>query len=356
MRASPRLLTSTHWLQLQAMLNLLHLDLLKQGKLLLAFSGGVDSTALFHLLRSHNITFDIAHVNYNTRPSSDQEAQSAEDLAHLNQLHCYTHSCRLEGKNFEHRAREERYTFLKYLVEKHGYTHVLTAHQLNDRLEWLLMQFCRGSGLPELLGVRSIDHRDGMTLIRPLLEHDRDSIEAYLAEYDHSHFIDESNCDDRYTRNIFRRRFSTPLMQEYREAIKRSFRYLEEDNAALIEEVCIERIEELYYFSNPINTHSLIVAVDGILKSLGHVMRGNEKEVLKQEKSLIVGRMYVVIIDQSHTYIIPYIAEETMKKEFKEECRIQKIDPKMRGYLATHPKAYESIRRLKDDLKPLQYD
>lgn len=338
------------------MLNLLHLDLLQQGKALLAFSGGVDSTALFHLLRSYNIPFDIAHVNYHTRASSDEEAQSAEDLALTHNLHCYTHSCRLEGKNFEHRAREERYTFLKYLVQKYGYTHVLTAHQLNDRLEWLMMQFCRGSGLPEMLGIRSIDHRDGMTLIRPLLEHDRDSIEAYLAQHDHSHFIDESNGDDRYTRNIFRRRFSTPLMQEYRDAIKRSFRYLEEDNAALIEDVSIERVDELYYFSNPKNSHSLIVAVDSVLKSLGHVMRGNEKELLKQEKSLIVGRTYVVTIEQSHTYIIPYIAEESMKKEFKEECRIQKINPKMRGYLATHPKAYEAIRRLKDAPRPLQYD
>ena len=338
------------------MLNLLHLDLLKEGKVLLAFSGGVDSTALFHLLHSHNIIFDIAHVNYHTRPSSDQEAQSAQELALAHNLRCYVHSCHLVGKNFEHRAREERYIFLKYLVEKYNYTHVLTAHQLNDRLEWLMMQFCRGSGLPELLGIRSIDYRDGMTLVRPLLEHDRESIEAYLSQHNLHHFIDESNTDERYTRNIFRRRFSTPLMQEYREAIKRSFRYLEEDNAALIEEVYIERADELYYFSNPKNSHSLIVAVDGILKSLGHVMRGNEKELLKQEKSLIVGRTYVITIEENYTYVVPYIVEESMKKEFKEACRIHKIEPKMRGYLAAHPKAYEVIRQLKDAQGPLQYD
>ncbi|MDP3302230.1 MAG: tRNA lysidine(34) synthetase TilS [Sulfuricurvum sp.] len=338
------------------MLSLLHLDLLQKGKALLAFSGGVDSTALFHLLRSHNITFDIAHVNYHTRPSSDQEAQSAEELALAHHLRCYVHSCHLEGKNFEHRAREERYTFLKYLVEKYNYTYVLTAHQLNDRLEWLMMQFCRGSGLPELLGIRSIDSRDGMRLVRPLLEHDRESIEEYLSQHDHAHFIDESNSDDRYTRNIFRRRFSTPLMQEYREAIKRSFRYLEEDNAALIEGVSIEHIDGLYYFTNPKNSHSLIVAVDGILKSLGHVMRGNEKELLKQEKSLIVGRTYVVTVEENYTYITPYIVDESMKKEFKEVCRIQKIEPKMRGYLAVHPKAFEVMLRLKDAQAPLQYD
>ena len=237
------------------MLNLLHLDLLKQGKALLAFSSGVDSTALFHLLRSHNISFDIAHVNYHTRPSSDEEAQNAEDLALTHNLHCYTHSCRLEGKNFEHRAREERYTFLNYLVQKYGYTHVLTAHQLNDRLEWLMMQFCRGSGLPELLGIRSIDSRDGMTLIRPLLEHDRESIEAYLSQHDHSHFIDESNSDDRYTRNIFRRRFMTPPMQALRATITSTFRYFAVDTDALIKAAYTERVDDLYSFANHQNNH-----------------------------------------------------------------------------------------------------
>ena len=338
------------------MLNLLHLDLLKEGKVLLAFSGGVDSSTLFHLLLSHNITFDIAHVNYHTRPSSDQEAQSAEDLALAHQLHCYTHSCHLEGKNFEHRAREERYTFLKYLVEKYNYTYVLTAHQLNDRLEWLMMQFCRGSGLPELLGIRSIDHRDGMTLIRPLLEHDRDTIEAFLAQHGHSHFIDESNADERYTRNVFRHRFSTPMMQEYREAIKRSFRYLEEDNAALIQSVAVEHSDKLYYFKNPNNRHSLIVAIDGILKSLGHVMSGNEKEFLKHESSLIIGRAYCVSIEDKYTFIVPYSVEDKMEKKFKEVCRTAKIDSKMRGYLATHPEALNVILRLKDVQVPLQYD
>jgi tRNA(Ile)-lysidine synthase len=338
------------------MLNLLHLDLLKEGKVLLAFSGGVDSTALFHLLISNNITFDIAHVNYHTRLSSDQEAQNAEELALKHNLCCYTHSCPLKGGNFEHRAREERYSFLKYLMEKYHYTYVLTAHQLNDRLEWLLMQFCRGSGLPELLGIRSIDHREGMTLIRPLLEHDRESIEAYLAQHNLHHFIDESNIDERYTRNLFRQRFSTPLMREYRDAIKRSFRYLEEDNAALIEDVSIQCVDGLYYFPNPKNTHSLIVAVDHILKSLGHVMRGNEKELLKQGKSLIVGRIYCVSIEEKYTFIVPYILKDGMDKKFKEVCRDAKIEPKMRGYLATHPQAYEAILRLKDDLTPLQYD
>jgi len=145
-------------------------------------------------------------------------------------------------------------------------------------------------------------------------------------------------------------------MQEYRDAIKRSFRYLEEDNALLIEPVSIEHSDELYYFKNPKNRHSLIVAVDSILKSIGHVMSGHEKEFLKHEPSFIIGRAYCVSIEKAYTFIVPYVVEEKMDKKFKEMCRNAKIEPKMRGYLATHPQALEVILRLKDVQGPLQYD
>jgi tRNA(Ile)-lysidine synthase len=337
------------------MLNLAHLDRLKEGRVLLAFSGGVDSTALFHLLLENNIAFDIAHVNYHTRPSSDTEAHSAQELAQTHGLQCHTNSCRLAGANFEHRAREERYKFFSYLMEKYGYRYLLTAHQLNDRLEWLMMQLCRGSGLPELLGVRSIDKRDGMSIIRPLLEHDRQAIEAYLHEHSIPYHNDESNADERYTRNFFRHRYSGPLMRDYRDAIRRSFRYLEEDNDALIEKIDFLESAGLYYAPNPLNHHSLICGVDALLKSLGYVMRGSDKERLKEEECSIIGRMYVVWVDRDYTFVAPYHPNIVMDKGFKEECRRLKIEPKLRGFLYGAPEAWTTIRRLKDAPTPLRF-
>lgn len=337
------------------MLDLLHLDLLKEGKVLLAFSGGVDSTALFHLLLENNIEFDIAHVNYRTRPQSDAEALSAEALAQTHGRTCFTHTCLLEGANFEHRAREERYRFFDYLITKHGYRYLLTAHQLNDRLEWLMMQLCRGSGLPELLGIRSIDRRNNITLLRPLLEQDRESIEAYLSEYNISHFSDESNTDERYTRNFFRHRFSSPLMRQYQEGIKRSFRYLEEDTDELIEPLRAEYCEEMVYFKRPANLSSLIRHSDTVLKNLGHVMKGAEKALLKTDTAVIIGRLYLVWVSEEFVFIAPY-KEATMEKEFKEGCRRLGIEPKMRGYLAEHPESFELMRRLIGAPAPLQSD
>lgn len=338
------------------MRDLLHLDLLKQGKALLAFSGGADSTALFHLLLENGIDFDIAHVNYHMRPSSDAEAQSAARLAASHARVCHTRSCRLEGENFEHRAREERYRFFGRLMEKHGYCYLLTAHQLNDRLEWMMMQLCRGAGLPELLGIRSMDRRDGMTIVRPLLEWDRPSIEGYLDSQHIPFHTDESNADERYTRNRFRHRYATPLIREYGSAIRRSFRYLEEDSDALIEAMDFESAEELFFASNPSSLRSLAHGIDAVFKSIGYVMGHHEKEGLKKGGTHVIARRYVVSIEAAYTFIAPYRSGVVMEGGFREECRRLRIDPKLRGYLYGAPEAWQTIRRLKGAPTPLRSD
>lgn len=331
------------------MSELLHLDLLKKGRVLLAFSGGVDSTALFHLLLENNIVFDIAHVNYHTRESSDTEEQSAIDLAQKYNLQCHTHSCRLGGANFEHRAREERYRFFGYLMKKYSYTYLLTAHQLNDRLEWLMMQMCKGSGLPEMLGIRSHDTREGVEILRPLLEWDRESIEAYLHAHNIPHHIDESNSDERYTRNAFRHRYSAPMMRDYRDAIRRTFRYLEEDNETLIEPMVFTTVHELSYAPNPKNIRSLVVGIDTFFKNSGYLLSQHDKEALKRGGEHIIARHTVVSIEGNYTFIAPYESNVIMDKGFREECRKLKVGAKLRGYLYGSPEAMRVIRRLKGD-------
>ncbi|MBV5320494.1 MAG: tRNA lysidine(34) synthetase TilS [Sulfuricurvum sp.] len=338
------------------MSDLLHLDLLKKGRVLLAFSGGVDSTALFHLLIEHNIAFDIAHVNYHTRASSDDEEQSAEALALTHGLSCYTHSCRLGGVNFEHRAREERYRFFSYLMKKHSYRYLLTAHQLNDRLEWLMMQICRGSGLPEMLGIRSHDRRDEIEILRPLLEWDRDSIEAYLAEHNIPHHIDQSNADERYTRNFFRHRYSAPMMRDYRDAIRRSFRYLEEDNESLIESMEFITLDTFSYAPNPANIRSLVYGIDAFFKHRGYLLSQHDKEALKCGGEHIISRHTVVSIEDNYTFIAPYEHNVVMDKGFREECRGLKVGTKLRGYLYGSPEAWSIMRRLKGAPTPLRFD
>lgn len=325
---------------------LLHLDLLRSGKSLLAFSGGVDSTALFHLLLHHGIDFDIAHVNYHTRPSSDAEAMSALQLAQQHSLKCHVHECTLNRSNFEHHARLERYRFFESLIQEHGYRYLITAHQLNDRLEWLLMQLSRGSGLAELSGMHSYDIHSGMKIIRPLLEWDRQSIEAYLKEHQLSYHLDESNLDEAYLRNRFRHRFAQPLMEEYASGIRQSFRYLQSDKERLIESIAFHSFHGLHWAHRPLSRRSIVFGIDKMLKSLGHRMNGNEKGALEHSDFLIVGRQWSVWIAPAHLFIAPYVQSESMDKKFKEKCRQLRIAPKIRGFLSQNSELFEYVVNL----------
>jgi len=337
--------------------NLLHLDLLKSGKSLLAYSGGVDSSALFHLLLHNNIDFDIAHVNYHTRTSSDDEANNAITLAQTHNKLCHLHSCHLVTSNFEHNARQERWAYFASVMKEHNYAYLLTAHQLNDRLEWMLMQLTRGAGLPEMLGISSCDTKGDMMILRPLLEWDRKSIEEYLHIHTIAHSLDESNKDEKYARNHFRHQFSNPLMSHYSGAIRRSFRYLQEDCEELIEKVVFTPTDQLYYAPASSSERSIIFAIDKLLKTLGFILNTHERHELLSKKELIVGRKWVIIMNSTWIFIAPYLCDVVLDKKFKEECRVLKVHPKLRGFLASNRIAFETIKALLTvPLTPLQYD
>lgn len=328
------------------MAELLHLELLKSRKSLLAFSGGVDSSALFFMLLEQNIDFDIAIVNYNTREQSADEESYAIELAKEHNKTCYNHSISLSASNFEHNARSERYKFFNYIMKKHNYDYLLTAHQLDDRLEWAIMQLCRGAGLAEMLGVRSMDSRDDITIIRPLLEFSKSELLEYLEKNGYRYFIDSTNQDEKYRRNYFRKHITSPLLEQYSDGVKNSFRYLSEDYDEIFSDLEIIKIDEFAYIKNPSSLRNLLYNTDRYFKSIGYLMSSNDKELLKSKKVAVLFRKYVVHIDKNYTFIAPYIKDIVMEKWFKEECRKLIIHPHLRGYLYDNPNAFSEIKKL----------
>ena len=107
----------------------------------LAFSGGVDSSALFFTLLAYDIPFDVAFVNYHTRPSSDLEEAYAKTLCQTYHKQCHVFHAPPIEHNFEATAREIRYAFFVDILARYAYQDLITAHQLNDRFEWFLMRF-----------------------------------------------------------------------------------------------------------------------------------------------------------------------------------------------------------------------
>ena len=331
------------------MLELSSLDKLRDKKNLLAFSGGVDSTALFFLLLKQNIKFDIAIVNYKQREQAQAEVTYAQELASANKLKCYTLVAPQIDKNFEAKAREVRYDFFEKLIRTHSYDNLLTAHHLGDRFEWMLMQFCKGAGCAEIAGMSKVQHRDFYTLVRPLLHLEKKELYSYLSQNGIKYFEDESNRDEDIKRNSFRHNYSAPLLDKYLSGIKKSFDYIDEDRSTLIPEVKIESIGHFTYFKTLPNTRGNIFIIDKLLKSKQYMLSFKERELLKSETTLIVGRKFIVNQTEDFVLIAPYSREDSeikMSHEFKEECRILKIEPKLRPFFYNNEENFKIVKEL----------
>ncbi|MEA2048413.1 MAG: tRNA lysidine(34) synthetase TilS [Campylobacterota bacterium] len=305
---------------------------LKSKKNLLAFSAGVDSSALFFLLLEHHIKFDIAIVNYGTRVNSDKEEAHAKALAKKYKLFCHSIKAPRFDTHFEKKARDFRYEFFESLISIEGYDTLLTAHQLNDQLEWLLMRFTKGAGTSELIGLETVSQRENYTLIRPLLEYSKEELLSYLNYNNYLYFLDESNSDETYERNAFRKYFSDPLIEKYKEGIKRSFTYLAKDKADLEKGFQIEYTEKKLRVIKLDNFRNKTKATDLALKKLGYLLSASQRQEIEKENSLVIGGVWAVEIKNDLLYISPYLTTE-MPKKFKESCRVAKIPSKIRPYI-----------------------
>lgn len=323
------------------------LHLLQGQKNLLAFSAGVDSTALFFLLRNANINFDIAIVDYSVRSQSIKEVQHAKNLAQTNNSLCFVHNAQLITKNFEATAREIRYNFFDKVIKEHGYDNLITAHHLGDRLEWMLMQFCKGSGCVELAGMRECETRENYTLIRPLLHLDKSELLEYLSKNDIEYFEDETNLDEDIKRNEFRHNYAAPLLEKFLSGIKKSFEYIDEDRDSLIQDIEVQKIAHFAYFKSTQNKRADIFAIDKYLKKNSYMPSASERELLKNQTVVNLGRRFLVNQEHGYVFILPYVNEKSnMPKKFKEECRVLKIEPKIRSYLYENQNVFNTLKEL----------
>jgi len=305
---------------------------LKNKKNLLAFSAGVDSSALFFLLLDHNIKFDIALVNYGTRTMSDAEEAHAKSLAKTHKLFFHCIKAPQFSAHFEKKARDFRYEFFESLISVEGYDNLLTAHQLGDQLEWLLIRLSKGAGVSELLGLEPITDKTNYRLIRPLLHHTKDELLEYLNKHDHPYFIDESNHDEHYERNKFRNQFSNALLSEYKEGIKRSFDYLRKDKEILESAFETHKVHKLLHIIKLHSQSAKVKAADLTLKKIGYLLSAAQRKEIENEDSLVIGGLWSLSIQDDKLFIAPYVTVD-MPKAFKEKCRVAKIPSKIRPYL-----------------------
>ena len=312
----------------------LDFSVIKNQKNLLAFSAGIDSSALFFLLLEQNIPFDIAIVNYNQREQSKEEVSYAKELAIKYSKNIYLKDVTLDANsNFEKNARDIRYAFFEEIINEHSYENLITAHQLNDKLEWFMMQITKGAGLVELIGFNVFEHKENYKIYKPLLQITKEELQNYLKQNDLKYFIDNSNFDEKYKRNFFRHNFSDKLLEEFKEGIKKSFDYLQKDlNSLNIQDSPKQKIKELEIFVNQKDDNLNIRTIDLSLKRRGILLTNAQRNEILKQKEITISNKINISMDENNIWITPML-NITMDKKFKELCRVNKIPKNIRAYI-----------------------
>ena len=314
-------------------MNNLKIDI-NTSKNLLAFSGGIDSTALFFLLIEQNIEFDIAIVDYNLRVQSKDEIIYATQLAHKYNKRCFISTFSPSMKFNEKDARDYRYNFFDEIMLKDEYQSLITGHQLNDKLEWFLMQLTKGAGLSELIGMEKITYKNNYKIIKPLLLNSKEELKNYLESTNRKYFIDDTNYNEKYKRNYFRHNFSDSLIDEFKDGIVNSFTYLDKDNESLLSDTNEEKIEKLSVFTFNGDINIGLRLIDKNLKQRGIIISNGSRLEIEKKKELVISHQIAISIIDCKIYIAPYI-NLVMDKKFKEKCRVNKIPKNVRAYLLT---------------------
>jgi tRNA(Ile)-lysidine synthase len=189
-----------------------HQMLVPGDRVLAGVSGGADSVCLVLVLKELGYDVAIAHVNHSLRGAeSDSDETFTAALAQQLGMKFFRRKVLLLAGNIEAGGREARKDFFAQLAREQGFTKIAVAHSRQDRIETFLLNLLRGAGPSGLISMPPVS---GST-IRPLLESDRDEIEAYLEARKQPWRVDASNLDQDFARNRLRHSVLPQLLTEF---------------------------------------------------------------------------------------------------------------------------------------------
>lgn len=208
------------------------------ARVLVAFSGGPDSTCLLDVLSrlrgKLGLHLVVAHVDHGlSEESADVAAKVSTAVADAGfEIHV-VRIPDLDGPNLHARARDFRYGFFDLVAERESVVHIATGHTLDDRVETTLARLVHGAGTQGLAGLPPVEGKRA----RPLIDVRRDETREYCVECGLDFFEDPANDDDRFERAAIRSRLLPVIEERWGEgavrAIAQSSERLREDASAL---------------------------------------------------------------------------------------------------------------------------
>lgn len=329
----------------------------KTDKLLLAFSGGVDSVVLAMLLKEGGYNFELAHCNFKLRgKESDADEKFCIDFAKKNKLKI--HNKQFKTKDFvkntktsvQMAARELRYTWFMELAKKHKYDFVLTAHHANDNIETLLINLIRGTGIN---GLKGIPQKQNL-IARPLLFARKEDILAYAEKNKLKYRDDSSNDEVKYKRNYLRHEI-IPGLKKLNPALESTFDNnirLFRQTAAVVKQFVSEKRKEIIVEGNDsfkINIKKLVAEESAELLLFewlspkgfnnSQVEQIFNSLISKSSGKLFFSETHQALIDRDFIFV-EFIEIKTPQKEFliKEISDFKKLPFKLNADLSASKK------------------
>ncbi len=225
---------------------------LAQLPIVVAYSGGLDSSVLLHACHQlqqqdkiKNLT--AAHVNHGIQQQNDAWEQHCVELCERYQITLFRKQFELSslGSVSENEARAARYQFFEHLLEKPRV--MLFAHHLDDQVETMLFRMIRGTGVKGLAGIPDCRQLANGWLMRPLLETSRSQIEDYAKRHHLDWVEDPSNSETHFSRNYLRNRVIPNIQSKWPE-FSRAFnqlRSIASEQSELVSELAAKDVEAI---------------------------------------------------------------------------------------------------------------
>ena len=211
-------------------------ELIKSGdKIVLAVSGGPDSIFMLDILNKLKeqlkIEIIVCHVNHMIRDDAEDDEIFVKKFCDKYNIECYIK--RIDVQEYannnkigtEEAGRIVRYAFFEEVLEKTKSNKIAVAHNKNDKIETIIMNLLRGTGIQGLRGIEPIRNN---RYIRPIIEIPRKDIEIYCKEKNLNPRIDKTNFENIYTRNKIRNIIIPYIEKEFNPNIIESINRLSE--------------------------------------------------------------------------------------------------------------------------------
>lgn len=203
------------------------------GRVLVAVSGGLDSTVLLHILRGLaaklGLSVGVAHLDHGLRGAASRaDARSVAGFSRRLGLPFFQGRVEVASRalaekvSVEMAARRARHEFLAQMAQEHRYPVVALGHHADDQIELFILRLLRGGGSEGLTGMRWSGPSPAdpkVRLIRPLLDVPRVTLQTYAVQQGLTWSEDATNTDSDFLRNRIRHELLPLLRREYQPGV-----------------------------------------------------------------------------------------------------------------------------------------